>query len=158
EFHRMGRPELARARSGLADNPQELAVAVEHRNAPDEIRILDVHMALGHVNVAVAGVGDDVGWLGQGVRWISAHARLSQRHEHFAFRAELDDDAPLRDLSGKFREIVRARYTGVGHPHVAVAVHMDAVRPYEHSAAKAPDLLPGFVEMVNWICLGAETA
>src|SRR5215469_3161485 len=35
---------------------------------------------------------------------------------------------------------------------------MDAVRPYEHAAAEAPDLLPGFIEEVDRIGLAAETA
>ena len=39
ELDRVRRAELARARAGLADDPQELAVAVEDRDPPDEFRI-----------------------------------------------------------------------------------------------------------------------
>jgi hypothetical protein len=40
------RPELARPCSGLADDSEELPVLVEHRDARDQIGIVDVRMAL----------------------------------------------------------------------------------------------------------------
>src|SRR5215813_1811685 len=141
ELNGVRRPELAWARSGLADDPQELAVPVEHRDTADKIGLRDVRVTLGHVNVAVGRVGDDVGRLGQGFRRISRHARLAQRHQDLTFGTELDDHASLRLLSGKLRKRVGARHTCVGHPHVAVSVDMNAMRPHEHAAAKAPDLL-----------------
>ena len=53
ELDRVRRPELARPRSRLADGPEELPVPVEHRDASDEIRVLDVRMTLRDVDVAV---------------------------------------------------------------------------------------------------------
>ena len=140
EHHRVRGPELARARSGPADDPQELAVTVEHRDAPDEIRIFDIRMALGHVDVAVARVGDDGVRIGQRVRRISPHARRPQRHQHLAFGTELDDDASFLVFARKLPELVGVRHPRVRHPHVSVPIDMDAMRPHEHSAAEAPDL------------------
>src|SRR4029434_43905 len=39
-----------------------------------------------------------------------------------------------------------------------VSIDVDAVRPHEHAAAKAPDLLPCLVEEMDRVCLGAEAA
>ena len=139
-------------------SPQELAVTVEHRDAPDEIRVLDIRMTLGHVDVAIAGVGDDGVRIGQSVRRISPHARRPQCHQHLAFGTELDDDASLLVLARKLLELVGARHARVRHPHVSVAIDMDAVRPHEHSAAEAPDLLARRVEKMDRVGLGAETA
>ena len=108
---------------------------------PTRFGILDVRMAFRHVNVAVARIGDDVGRVGQRVRRISPHARSAQRHQHLAIGTELDDDASLVVFSRKLLELVGGRDARVGHPHVSVSIDMDAVRPHEHAAAKAPDLL-----------------
>src|SRR5262249_9124472 len=43
-------------------------------------------------------------------------------------------------------------------PNVTVAIDVDAVRPREHAAAEAFDLLPRFVEVMNRVRLRAETA
>src|SRR6185436_8356796 len=43
-----------------------------------------------------------------------------------------------------------------GDPHVTIAVHVNAVRPHEHPAAEAADLLAGAVEVVHRVGLGAE--
>src|SRR5258708_2569579 len=42
ELDGVRRAELARPCSGLADGPQKFAGPVEHRNAPDKIRVLDI--------------------------------------------------------------------------------------------------------------------
>src|SRR5580765_5797696 len=97
-------------------------------------------MTLGDVNVAVGRVGGDVVRLAQRVRRISLHARFAERHQHLALWAELDDNVPLLVLARILLQLVGARYARVSHPHVALALDMDAVRPYEHAAAKAPDL------------------
>jgi hypothetical protein len=76
EPDRVRRSELARTRSGLADDPQELPIPVEHRDAPDKIRVLDIRMTLGHVDVAVARVGDDVVRIGQSVQRVSPSVYL----------------------------------------------------------------------------------
>ena len=125
---------------------------------PTRFGIRHVGVALGHVDVAIARIGHDVGRIGQRVGRISPHARLAQRHQDLAVGAELDDDASLVAFAGKLLELVRARRARVGHPHIAVAIDVDAVRPHEHPAAKAPDLLPRLVEMVDRVRLGAETA
>ena len=125
---------------------------------PTRFGIRHVGVALGHVDVAVARVGHDVGRIGQGFGRISPHARLPERHQDLAFGTELDDDASLLVFAGKLLELVGARGARVGHPHIAIAIDMDAVRPHEHPAAKAPDLLPRLIEMVDRVRLGAETA
>src|SRR5207249_10761630 len=51
-----------------------------------------------------------------------------------------------------------ARHARVGHPDIAVAIDMDAMRPYEHAAAEAPHFLALLIEQVDRIGLGAETA
>src|SRR5262249_19410860 len=71
---------------------------------------------------------------------------------------ELDDDASLLVFAREFLELVRARHAGVRHPDIAVTIDMDSVRPHEHAAAEAPDLLPRWVEQVDRVGLGAETA
>ena len=55
ELERVRRPELARSSAGLADESEKLSVPVEHRDAPDQIGIRHVGMALGDVDVAVLG-------------------------------------------------------------------------------------------------------
>ena len=104
------------------------------------------------------GVGEDVARLGQRLRRISFHARLSERHQHLALRAELDDDAALLVFARKFLQLLGGRHARVGDPDIAVAIDMDAVRPDEHAAAEAFDLLARLVEMMNRIGLGAETS
>ena len=109
---------------------------------PIEIGIRHVGMALGDVDVAIGRVGHDVGRIGQGFGRISPHAGLPERHQDLAFGAELDDHAPFACFSGKLLEVVGARGSRVGHPHISLSIDVDAVRPHEHPAAKAPDLLP----------------
>src|SRR5215510_6041401 len=154
----MRRAELARAGAGLADGAQKLAVAIEHRDAPDEIGVLDIGVALGDVNIAVLRIGDDVVRVGQRLRRIAAHARLAERQQHLAVGTELDDNAALLILTRELLQLIGRRRPRVGHPDIAVAVDMDAMRPYEHAAAEAPDFLALIVEQVDRVGLGAETA
>src|SRR4030095_11082597 len=58
----------------------------------------------------------------------------------------------------KLLEIVRARRTRIGYPHIAVSIDVDAMRPHEHPSAETPDLFPRLIEMVNRVRFGAETA
>ena len=102
---------------------------------------VDVGVALRHVDVAVARIGHDVSRIGQRFGRISPHARLPERQQDLAFRTELHDDASLVAFAGKLLEIVGARGSCVGHPHVSISIDVDAMRPHEHPAAKAPDLL-----------------
>ena len=158
ELERVRRPELARSCSGLADDPEKLPVPVEHRDAPDQIGSRHVGVALRDVDVAIRRVGHDVGRIGQGFGRISPHARFPERHQDLAFGTELDDHASLVAFSGKLLELLRARRSRVRHPHISISIDMDAVRPHEHPAAKAPDLLPRLIEMVDRVRFGAETA
>ncbi len=157
ELDRVRRPELARPHSGLADGPEKSTGPVEHRDAPDKVRILHVGMTLGHIDVAVGGIGHHVCRFGQGLRRISLHAWCAQRHQHLALRTELDDNASLLPFSRRLLQLVCGGGARVGHVNVSVTVDMDAMRPHEHSAAKAPDFLPGCVEKVNRVCSAAET-
>src|SRR5213594_4130145 len=50
ELDRVRCAELPWSCSGLTDDPQELAAAVEHQDTVDKIRVLDVGMALCDVN------------------------------------------------------------------------------------------------------------
>src|SRR5207237_7015718 len=74
-----------------------------------------------------------------------------------AVGAELDDHTSFVLFAGKLFEIIGGRGTRVGHPNIAVFINMDTMRPREHAAAKAPDLLARLVEMVNRVRLGTET-
>src|SRR4030095_2067822 len=65
ELDRVRCSELPWPRTGLTDDPQKFAAAVEHRYTTDKIRVPDVRMALRHVNIAVARVRDDVVGFGQ---------------------------------------------------------------------------------------------
>ena len=98
-------------------------------------------MALGHVHIAIARVRYDVRGVRQRFGRIAPHAGFTQRHENLAVGAELDDDAPFVLFSGKFLEVICSRGSSVSHPYIAISIDMDAMRPHEHSGAKAPDLL-----------------
>jgi len=97
-------------------------------------------MTLSHVHVAVARVRHDVCRVGQCLRRVSPHAWLAECHQDLALGAELHDDASLVVFAGKLLEILRARRARVSHPHVAVPIDMDAVRPHQHPTAETPDL------------------
>src|SRR5262245_5830661 len=98
-------------------------------------------MTLGDVHVAVSWIGHDVGWIGQRLGRISSHAGLAEGHQHLAVRTELDDHTSLLVLARELLEFLNARRTRVSHPHVTLSIHVDAMRPDEHPAAEASDLL-----------------
>src|SRR5207249_2407648 len=158
ELERVRRPELARPASGLANGSAELPVPIEDGDSSYQIGIADVRVAFRHVNISIPRVGDDVGRIGQRIGRISPHTRLAEREENLAVGAELHNDAAFVVFSGKLLEIIGARGARVGHPHISIAIHMDAVRPDEHASAKAPDLLPRFIEMVYRVRFGTEAA
>ncbi len=157
ELERMRCPELARCGSRLSNGSEKLAGFVEHRDAANQIWSRHIGVALSHVNVATARIGYDVGRIGQRFGWISSDARFPQGHEDLAFGVELDDHASLVAFARKLGELLRARRACVGHPHISIAVDVDAVRPHEHPSAKAPDLLPRLIELVNGVGLRPET-
>ena len=158
ELHCVRRPEFARPRAGAADDPEEIPRAVEYRNAPDQIGIRDVRVALRHVDVTVPQVRHDVGRVGQRVGRIASDARRPQCHQHVAVRAELDDHTSLVAFSGKRLKLVGACRSCVGHPHVAVSIDMDAMRPDEHPRPEASDLLSRLVEQVNGVRVGTDAS
>src|SRR5438874_12920524 len=120
----MRRAELAWAGAGLADGAQELAVLVEHRDAADEIGVLDIGVALGDVDVAVLRIGDEVVRVGERLRRIAAHAWLAERHQNLAVGTELDDNAALLVLARKLLQLIGRWRPRVGHPAIAVAIDM----------------------------------
>ncbi len=68
EHEGVRRPELAGPGSHFADSSEELAFLVEDGDAPDQIRICHVRMALCHVNVTIPRVGHDVSRVSQWLR------------------------------------------------------------------------------------------
>src|SRR5688572_29148617 len=93
ELERVRCPEFARRRPGSADDSEELPAPVEYRDAPDEVGICHIRMALCDVNVTIPRVRHDVSRVSQGVGRISPYAWFSQRQQDLAFRAEFDDSA-----------------------------------------------------------------
>src|SRR5262245_34323673 len=115
-------------------------------------------MTFGDIHIAIGWIGENGSRLRERAGRIPAHARRAERQEHFSFGAELDDDAALAGVVRIFRALLFAWRSGVGHPDVAQAIDMNAVRPHEHSAAKAADLFSRLIEMVNWIRIGPEAS
>src|SRR6266850_552189 len=78
----------------------------------------------------------------------SRDSRFAERHQYLSIRAELADDMPR--LYPRFpsccHRVFRCR---VGDPHIARAVHMHPVRPYEHLSTKALDYVSLRIELVN---------
>ena len=128
----------------------------ELRDARDgvgrRVRVLSA-VAFGDEDVAVRR-DDDVVRLGERLGRIAADAGLAERHQHLAVRAELDD--LVADRLGRRRRRAAGASRGaapragrgwlslaVGHPDVAVAVDVDAVREDHHPAPKLFDELAG---------------
>src|SRR5262245_55545486 len=94
EQERVRRPELARSGARFADGAKKLPAPVEYGNSSDQVRILDVGVALRDVHIAIP-VGDHIGRIRQRGWWIAGYTRRAQCHQHLSFRAELDDDTAL---------------------------------------------------------------
>src|ERR1051326_3202709 len=154
----MWRSGFARTRAWPAEGPEGLAVLSRYRNTADEIGVGDICMALCHIDVAVARIGDDVCRLGESFGRIALHARLAERHQQLAVGAEFESRTALLRRTRIFLDLIRSRDTRVGNPDIAVLVDMNAVRPDEQSGAKAFDLLAVLVEMVNRVDVRAEAA
>src|SRR5262249_27693861 len=69
----------------------------------------------------------------------------------------LDDDASLALFPGKFLQLIGACGSRICHPHIAAAIHMNAVRPREHTGAKAADLFTGPVKIMDRGHFAADT-
>ena len=140
----MDGPELAGRPAGLAPGVHELAILREPHN-PVVARLA---VTVGHEHVA-RGRHDDVARRGEVVRTAAFNARCSKRQQHLAGGAELDDDvAPLvalRNAVGGHR---------FGHPDVAFAIDVEAVRPDEHAAAKGLRHLAVGSELHDGVGLG----
>ena len=158
------RLELAGRGPELAPRLDELAVLRDLRDARDGVgrgvRVLAA-VSLRDEDVAVRG-DDDVVRLGERVGRIAGHARLADRHQDLALRAELDHLMPDQ-LRGRGRRRRRRRsgsgaargtrtvVVRVGHPDVAVAIDVDAVRERDHAGAEALHELAGRVELQHGI-------
>src|SRR5262249_51119322 len=153
--------ELAGLRPQLAPLHEELAALVEFQNP-----VVARAVPLGDEDVAVRR-GDDVVRLIEIIRRRGA-ARLAERQQHFAVGAELVYLIAVRcartrtDRAGR-RFAARAtaalaaatgaaRRNGrvvlaVGHPHVAVAIDVDAVREDQQARAETPHELAARIEL-----------
>jgi hypothetical protein len=100
-------------------------------------------VAIGHEDVAVRG-HEDIGRPVECVRAFARHARLAERHQHFALRAELEDLLSLAVSS-----------LAVSHPHVAVTVHMETMWNNEHTGAERVHQFAGCVELQQRRHVGA---
>jgi hypothetical protein len=99
-------------------------------------------MSIGHENVTVRRRHHIVRLVQELPGTVSSHAGRSERQQDLALRTELDHLVALAvsvpvPAVGAF---------GVGHPDVAIPVHMDAVRKEEHPRTEALDELASVVE------------
>ena len=79
------------------------------------------------------------------VKWFGSLPLFSGRaegHQHLACRAEFDDMVAPVVTCGNV-----AVAHGVGHPDVAVCVHVDSMRPDEHAAAEGIDQVSVRIEL-----------
>ena len=120
------RPKLTRRVPGRAPRLDERAVrrVLHHAVVPIE------GMAIRDENVPVVS-HDDVGRSVEAVRTLSRSSGCAEGHQHPPIRAELDDLVASCSIWGS------RGADGVGHPDVAVLVHIDPVGPYEHPAPEA---------------------
>ena len=132
----VGRPELAGPEADLAPLLDEVAVLVELEDAAGRSRgrigALSA-VPVGDEYVAVRR-GDHVARLVELAGAAAGDAGFAQAHQLLAFGVELDHLVPL----GAFVVPVEIR-----DPHVAVAVHVEAVRRDEQTRAEARQQLAG---------------
>ncbi len=138
------RAEFAGGVAGLAPGFEEGAVGRELHHAV----VAGGAVAVGHEDAAVAGDHH----VGGGVELVLAAAGLAGRaehHQHVAGGAELHH---LMAARVALRDAVAGG--GVGHPHIALRVHVDAVGPDEHAAAEAFHHVAGRVEFQDGVEFG----
>ena len=92
-------------------------------------------MSVGNENIAIRG-SHDIGRLIESVFTRAGDPRLAEGQQHFAFGAELDGRVALAVLALR-----------VGHPHIAIAVDVDAVRKHEHAGAETLQIIAGLIEL-----------
>ena len=119
--------ELARRPTGFAPRLDELSVLRKLHDAVVAVVVVPV----GDEDVAVRRHGD-VAWRTEVIGPATGLSGCAQRHQHLAVRAELDDLLPAFVALGRpvLGDCVR-------HPDIAVAIHVEPMRPDEHSAAEA---------------------
>ena len=77
-----------------------------------------------------------VGWV-KASGGFPATPGFPERQQDLAVRTELDDDVALFLFSRELREFPLVCGSLIGHPHVAVPIHIDLVGENEHAGAKA---------------------
>ena len=117
----MRRVELAGGDAFLAPTLDELAVLGEFHDA----RVGFSAMSVGDKNIAV-GRDDDIGGRVESVLAVAGESRLAERQQYFSVTAKLEDLM-------SFAVFTQA----IGHPHIAVLVHRDAVGKDEEARAEA---------------------
>jgi hypothetical protein len=90
-------------------------------------------VAIRDKDVAIGG-GDDVGGFVEMIWSAAGDACCPESHENLSIRGELEDLLALGSVFTRER---------VGHPDVAFAVDVQAVREYEKTGAHAPDGFSG---------------
>src|SRR6185369_3160759 len=125
----VNRMEFAGCPAGLAPRGHEFSRARELHDAI----VAGFTVSVGDEHVA-ARRHRDVARRREMIRTAPFLPWCPKRHEHFAFRAELDDDLPA--LVAFRRPICR---NGIGHPHIALLIDRQPVRPDEQAAAKTLD-------------------
>ena len=88
------------------------------------------------------------GWTDEGGTAVSLRdTRLAKRQQHLAVGAELEHLMALA-----------AAAEAVDGPHVALAVHVNAMRKQHQARAEALEQLSGLIELEDWIEVRAATA
>ena len=100
---------------------------------------------VGHVDLSVGG-HHHVRRLGEVGGRVAGFSGRAQRHQQLALGGELQHRMPGRGGAVPPR---------VGHPDVALMVHVDPVRPRDHPAAEAPQQVPLLVEEEDGIHIRA---
>ncbi len=130
--------------------PPGLSPGLDERSVLRELHdpvVADVVVPVGDEDVAV-GRYDDIARRRELTRSAAGLSRSAQGHQHLSLRTELDDNltafVPLRNPVGG---------NGVGHPHVAVAIDIEPVRPDEQATAETLHDLAVRPELENGIRL-----
>ncbi len=103
-------------------------------------------MRFGHKNAAV-GSHEDVVRLGEVRGRVAGRAGRAQGHQHFALRAELDHRVAFARSVRKFLQLCVVRGAGIGHPHVALAIHVHPVRPQDQPGPEALNGFPAWIQL-----------
>ena len=101
--------------------------------------VADKNVAIGRNHDAACAVEEALG--------VAGHALVAERHQHLAFRAELDHDAALAVPDPI-----------VGRPDIAFIIDIEAMRLDEHIGAEAPHELAGRIELLDRVAAVRGTA